>query len=145
MIILCKPAIDDDLPLSGGVEPFCIVDFAAQSSVEVFVVAVLPCTVLQSQPDDRAVLVIKPFACLVSSRELQVFFAFSEQSGSGQARVVRLVLSLSFDGFNEFITALSNERSRTSLQVDGDADEPQQIADLIASATRSVSASAWGP
>ena len=142
MIILCKPAIDDDLPLSGGVEPFCIVDFAAQSSVEVFVVAVLPCTVLRSQPDDRAVLVIKPFACLVSSRELQVFFAFSEQSGSGQARVVRLVLSLSFDGF---ITALSNERSRTSLQVDGDADEPQQIADLIASVTRSVSASAWGP
>lgn len=31
--------------------------------------------VLRSQPDDRAVLVIKPFAFLVAGRKLKAFFA----------------------------------------------------------------------
>lgn len=65
----------------------------------------------------------------------QSIAALSEQSGSGQASVVRLVHSLGFDGFSEFKTALSIELSRTPLQVEGDAGEPQQIASVLASAT----------
>ncbi|MEL6465761.1 MAG: MurR/RpiR family transcriptional regulator [Pseudomonadota bacterium] len=65
----------------------------------------------------------------------QSMAALSEQSGSGQASVVRLVQSLGFDRFSEFKTALSIELSRTPLQVEGDGGEPQQIANLLASAT----------
>lgn len=65
----------------------------------------------------------------------QSIAALSEQSGSGQASVIRLVQSLGFDGFSEFKTALSIELSHTPLQVECDAAEPQQIANVLASAT----------
>ena len=41
-VVLFEPSIDDDLGLFGGVEPFCVQDFAAQSTIEPLILAVLP-------------------------------------------------------------------------------------------------------
>jgi len=41
-VVLFDPGIDDDLGLLGGVEPFRVQDFTAQSAIEPFVVAILP-------------------------------------------------------------------------------------------------------
>ena len=42
VVVLAEPLVDDDLGLPGGGEPFGIQDFAAQGSIEAFVVTVLP-------------------------------------------------------------------------------------------------------
>ncbi len=41
-IVLSEPGSDDDLGLLGGVEVFCVEDFAAQCAVDALVVTVLP-------------------------------------------------------------------------------------------------------
>lgn len=41
-VVLLEPSVDDHLCLFCGVEPLCILDFAALSTIEAFIVAVLP-------------------------------------------------------------------------------------------------------
>ncbi len=42
MIVLPDPLIDDSLGLFGGVEPFGVEDFMTESSIEPFVISILP-------------------------------------------------------------------------------------------------------
>jgi hypothetical protein len=41
MIVLSEPNVDRGLGLSDGVEPLCVQDFAAKSSIEALVISVL--------------------------------------------------------------------------------------------------------